>query len=102
MNRWYDRDRKLSCLLDSFKTMGEESRDRLCSGIIGLIHKFQAPLIDEDAMKFPLEFPSRRWYDKDPYLWLIFNGLRRANNTLIKKVTDYLDKNVEESTLSTS
>lgn len=97
MNRWYDKDRKLSCLLDSFKIMKEESRDKLCTGIIDLIKKFQASIVDDSVMEFPLEFPNRRWYDKDPYLWLIFNGLSRANNVLIRKVTDYLEKNVENN-----
>lgn len=29
-------------------------------------------------MEFPLEILRRRWYDKDPYVWLLFNGLRYA------------------------
>lgn len=94
MNRWYDRDRKLSCLLDSFKTMEEKSRDKLCTGIINLIRKNQASILDDGVVESPLEYPNRRWYDKDPYLWLIFNGLSRANNKVIQIVTDYLEKNV--------
>lgn len=74
--------------------MEEKSRDKLCTGIISLIKKYQASIMDDDVMAFPLEFPNRRWYDKDPYLWLIFNGLSQANNRLIKTVTDYLEKNV--------
>ena len=94
MNRWYDKDRKLSCLLDSFKTMEEKTRDKLCTGIIALVKKYQASIMDDGVIEFPLEFPNRRWYDKDPYLWLIFNGLSQANNRMIKIVTDYLEKNV--------
>jgi hypothetical protein len=34
-----------------------------------------------------------RWYDKDPYLWLLFNGLRFADTEVMKKVTLYQESN---------
>lgn len=91
MKRWYDKDKKLAQLLESFKTMKKKIRDELCTGIIDLIKEHKGSLIDDFAMEFPLELYQRRWYDKDPYLWLVFNGLSQADNELLKKVTAYLE-----------
>lgn len=94
MNRWYDKDKTLSKLLNCLKPMKKKPRDRLCTGIIDLIKENQGLLIDDYVMEFPLEIQQRRWYDKDPYLWLIFNGLSQANEDLLKKVKSYLKDNL--------
>jgi hypothetical protein len=44
-------------------------------------------------MDFPLDINRRRWYDKDPYLWLIMNGLKYASDELLASVTKYLSVN---------
>lgn len=92
MNRWYDKYKKLAAHLDSFKTMKKNQRDKLVSGILEIVQMYDNSLIDNSVMDFPLELPRRRWYDKDPYLWLIFNGLKNADEILLKKITDYLEK----------
>jgi hypothetical protein len=95
MNRWYDKHRKLGKLLDSFKTIKKYRREKLCEGIIDLMKEHDGEIIDNMATEFPLELPHRRWYDKDPYLWLIVNGLRLADKKLITKVTRYLETHIE-------
>jgi hypothetical protein len=94
MKRWYDKHRKLGKLLDNFKGMRKYKRDKLATGIIGIIKEHDGMLIDDKVMEFPLDLPQRRWYDKDPYLWLIFNGLSQADKKLLKNVTAYLEKQI--------
>ena len=94
MNRWYDKDKTLRTLLDSLKTTKKKPRDEICTGIIEIIKDNQSNLIDEMVMEFPLELHQRRWYDKDPYLWLIFNGLSKASDDLLGKVKKYLKTKV--------
>lgn len=96
MKRWYDKDKELSKLLDSLRTMKKKQRSEICTGIIDLIKSNQGSLIDDMVMTFPLEIHQRRWYDRDPYLWLIFNGLREANNDLLEKVKTFIRENTAQ------
>ena len=93
MKRWYDRFRKLSKCLEKLKGMRASRRDRYAAGIFRIVQEYDPDLISETtAVKFPLVVYRRRWYDKDPYLWLIFNGLRGANKSVLRKVESYLVK----------
>ena len=46
-------------------------------------------LIDRHVLKFPMTY-KRRWYDKNPYSWVIINALKYANKDLITDVILYL------------
>ncbi|MBN1981319.1 MAG: hypothetical protein JW795_07310 [Chitinivibrionales bacterium] len=94
--RWYDKDKKLSKYLEYFKTMKKDFRDELVGGIMDIIKENQSSLIDDHVLEFPLNLNQRRWYDKDPYLWLIFNGLSKAENSLLEKVKEYLEQKLKE------
>lgn len=90
--RWYDKHKKLAGLLERFKGMPQEQRNGLVSGVMEIIKPMDPKLVDKHVMEFPLETQRRRWYDMDPYLWLLFNGLRYANAEILKKTTAYLEK----------
>jgi len=92
MERWYDKYEELGKHLDSFKNMKEENRDPLIKGIMSIVQQ-QSPelLACEKAFEFPLELHRRRWYDNDPYLWLLFNTLKSANKKVLILVVDYLN-----------
>jgi hypothetical protein len=90
-NRWYDRHR-VGKYLDLFRDMTKDERDPIILGIMQLVKEYGSAFIDESVMDFPLELLRRRWYDKDPYLWIIFNGLQRAEPELLDKIADYLAK----------
>ena len=94
--RWYDKDKRLSELLDMFKTMSKKKRDNLVNGLMDIIRENQISLIEDHVMEFPLNIFQRRWYDKDPYLWLIFNGLSKADDELLEKVKIYLEQSVSD------
>lgn len=95
MKRWYDKYPKLARCLDSFKDMHPKARDNLVKGVLTLISENDPNTIMENfVMEFPLDIYKKRWYDDDPYLWLIFNSLKNANNTLKDKVTSFLEENL--------
>ncbi len=96
MKRWYDKHPKLARCLECLKEMESKARDRLVQEVIELINSSNARHVMEDfVMEFPLDIYRRRWYDQDPYLWLIFNSLRYADKVLLGKVTKYLQSNIE-------
>ena len=95
MKRWYDKYPKLAKYLDSFQTMHPKKRDKLVKGILTLINEDDPNTIMEDfVIEFPLDIYRKRWYDDDPYLWLIFNSLKNAGDALKNKVADFLEQNV--------
>ncbi len=93
MRRWYDRDKRLAKQLDRFKEMKEEERDYYIKGIMELVRQKEPKLLSaEIALEFPLEMKRRRWYDADPYLWLIFNTLKKAKISLHTQVCKIMEK----------
>ena len=95
MKRWYDKYPKLAKYLDSFKGMHPKTRDNLVKGVLTLINENDPDTIMENfVMEFPLDIYKKRWYDDDPYLWLIFNSLQNAGDTLKEKVASFLEQNI--------
>jgi hypothetical protein len=88
-NRWYDRYAGLAKHLDNLQTMNTRPRNKLVQNIIDTIRETEPQLLESFVLDFPLDILRRRWYDKDPYLWLIFNGLRSAEEELIMKVEGF-------------
>lgn len=93
-NRWYDQHPDFSNNLEKLKDLPKEKRDLILYRIKKLINKNNPDLIDEHVMDFPMD-QKRRWYDEDPYLWLVINSLQYANESLLKKVTQLLKKNLD-------
>jgi hypothetical protein len=92
MNRWYDKHKKLRRHLDALKGMAPRLRTPLVKRIMALIRERDPRLVAEtEAMEFPLDMLRRRWYDRDPLLWLMFNGLKGADLALLREVTACLD-----------
>jgi len=99
MARWYDKHKRLAVYLEMFKEMEPDKRDELIKGIMVLIKENNPTLLDDFVMDFPMELQRRRWYDKDPYLWIIFNGLKYADRDLIEEVVKYFEKNEKSEDL---
>ena len=91
-SRWYDRHKRLTECLEMLRLIPGKYRNMIISRVMVLIKEDQPDLLDKFVLDFPLDIQRRRWYDKDPYLWLIFNGLRYAEKPLITRVTRYLSK----------
>lgn len=95
MSRWYDRRPGLGMRLDAFKEMSPEIREPIVNGVLELVKKHKPDLLSyETAFDFPFDFRKRRWYDNDPHLWLMFNVLKLADETLLQFVEAYLTKKI--------
>jgi hypothetical protein len=92
-HRWYDRMPALAGALDSLRTSKAASRDKCIREILALVKDKSPGLLDRFVMQFPLNLFRRRWYDTDPYIWLVFNGLRFADDDLLGLVIDCLKRN---------
>jgi hypothetical protein len=88
-NRWYDSNRELCKLIDQIGTLKAREREKILLQIKEIIMKEDSELIDSHAMDFPLSF-KRRWYDQDPFSWLIINCLQYANDEVLKQVVTLL------------
>lgn len=95
MKRWYDKHPELAQYLERFRTMEVKRRDTLVKGIVALARKSAPSIFEDFLLDFPLDLHRRRWYDRDPYLWLMFNGLAYAKEDVVGAVTRYLRENME-------
>ena len=93
-NRWYDKHPKLALLLEGLCNVKGSQRNTIISGIMEIIKLTTPNLLEQYVLDFPLDIKRRRWYDRDPYLWLIFNGLKYANANLLTNVTIFLQKEI--------
>jgi hypothetical protein len=94
MKRWYD-SHPIGKYLDHFKGMQKKQRDPYILGIMKIAKKYGSSFIDDSVMDFPLELIRRRWYDMDPNLWIVFNGLERADVKLLDEISVYLEENLK-------
>jgi hypothetical protein len=93
-NRWYDKHTNLAQLLEAIQKLKLQQRDAIISGIMEIIKRISPNLLERYVLDFPLDIRRRRWYDQDPYLWLIFNGLKYGNKKLLTAVTHFLQENI--------
>ena len=91
MKRWYEKHTVLSRNIELMRDMTDQQRDHLALGIMRIIKEQNPTLLDDFVENFPMEIHRKRWYDQDPYLWLIINGLEYAKNDLISNVECYLE-----------
>ncbi len=83
--RWYDKTPELSGYIDYLRDVEPDRRDKIIGDLKGLISD---GLIDDNVLEFPLT-TKRRWYDSDPYAWLVINALKYADDELINRVIGY-------------
>jgi hypothetical protein len=88
--RWYDAHEEFAVLLESLKTAKAGNRDRIVAGVLEIITTDAPILLEKYLLDFPLDQKRRRWYDQDPYLWLMVNGLEHAGVKLLQKVTAFM------------
>ena len=93
-NRWYDKHEGLANHLESLKFMPKRQYDEMLKDLIALARLLHPNLFEEHLLEYPLDLKKRRWYDDDPYLWLVINGLRFAEDEVIQKVVTFFDKQV--------
>jgi len=93
MARWYDEDTTFSEYIEKLRDADEKERDNWVRDILAIIQKADSNSFStEKLIEFPLKMFRRRWYDTDPYLWLLMNTLQNAQESTIFKVKEYLAK----------
>jgi hypothetical protein len=90
--RWYDAHEEFAILLESLKTAKAGDRNRIVAGVLDIITADAPMLLEKYLLDFPLDQKRRRWYDRDPYLWLMVNGLEHARVKLLRKVTVFMSE----------
>jgi hypothetical protein len=91
--RWYDEYPGLKKHLEKIKHMDSHERKIVLQKIMSFINDSEyAHVINEKAMAFPLKPSVRRWYDRDPYLWLIVNGLKHTDKDFIDNIFNHLEQ----------
>jgi hypothetical protein len=101
MNRWYDKHKKLGHDIDLMETMSESQRTRTLQGILEIIQEFNPTLLDDFVLDFPMDIYQKRWYDKDPYLWITLNGLSFGNKKLWDSVAALIELELEKAEKTT-
>jgi hypothetical protein len=90
--RWYDAHEEFALWLEALKTAKARERDKIVAKVLEIITADAPELLEKYLLDFPLDQKRRRWYDRDPYLWLMVNGLEHAGVKLLRKVTVFLSK----------
>lgn len=88
--RWYDAHKEFAVRLESLKTAKARNRNKMVAGVLEIITTDSPELLEKYLLDFPLDQKRRRWYDQDPYLWLMVNGLEHAGVKLLRKVTAFM------------
>jgi hypothetical protein len=88
--RWYDKHEGLSAALDKLRSTDDARQERIVEEVKKIITKRDPDLIERVCAEFPLSPFRRRWYDKNPYLWLVVNALRYADDRTIREVVAHI------------
>jgi hypothetical protein len=94
-NRWYDKYPDLRKFIDRLQHLHKMHRDEIVSGIRDLIMEYDEDLLDKHALEFSLEHNRRRWYDRDPYSWLVMNSLKFVNEEAITDIIIFLNEKLK-------
>jgi len=93
-NRWYDKYPDLSRSLEELKGLKKQDRDKLIHGLKDIILDYDNELFDKHVLEFPMTY-RRRWYDKDPFSWLVINALEYVDEDLITDIILYLEEKLQ-------
>lgn len=93
VRRWHDKDPVLRIALLRLAELPERQQEVLMMDLQRLIMKYDDGLIERNVSKFSIR---RRWYDKNPYTWLIINSLKYASAELREKVSEFFLERFED------
>jgi hypothetical protein len=92
MKRWYDANRKLKFYLESLQHLDRGMKEKIVKDLMALVKEYDGALLDRFAEEYPLEIRKQRWYDQNPYLWILINGLQYASDDVIELVIEYFER----------
>ncbi|MBN2322552.1 MAG: hypothetical protein JXQ30_02360 [Spirochaetes bacterium] len=92
--RWYDKNKTLANLLGVLKSQDPADKERIVSEMKEIIMEYDQGLMDRWVLEFPLT-TKRRWYDQNPYSWLVINSLKYADSRLLGGIILFLKNELE-------
>ncbi len=92
MTRWYDKYEELTRSLEVLKGMDRKERGPVIKDVLAIIESDDPDIIENTVMDYPLDAQRRRWYDRDPYLWLMVNSLKCSEPDLVRRVAIHLEE----------
>ncbi len=90
-NRLYDKYLELRDYIEKLKDIDKSRRDKITLEIKDLIMEYDDNLIAKNVLDYPLPF-RRRWYDRDPFYWMVINALKYADDDLLTVILQYLKR----------
>ena len=104
--RWYDNFRSFAKQLERLKNVSSAQLDAVTKGIFAILEENDATHIRGDFLDasctsdfikaYAIDLYHKRWYDKDPYLWLIVNSLKYASPSVVEKISLYIEHTLSE------
>ncbi len=85
--RWYDHIPDFGPYIDRISELDNEDREDVILAIKDMILQYDPSLMDRYVYNFAI---NRRWYDNDPFSWLVINTLKYCDQPLKSKVTRFL------------
>jgi hypothetical protein len=92
-NRLYDKYLELREYIEKLKNVDKSERDAIVLEMKDMIMDYDDNLIAKNVLDYPLPF-RRRWYDRDPFYWMVINALKYADDNLLTVILDYLKKHL--------
>lgn len=93
--RWYDKDKRLAKQLDLFMKLHPKDRYEIIHGLLTIIKEADPEILNRFTVPHDIEQWNRRWYDDEPTFWLVINGLKFADESLLKKVAVYMEETLQ-------
>jgi hypothetical protein len=93
--RWYDKDKNLALALDKFMKVHPRQSIDIIRVLLDMIKDSNPAILKKFTIPTDIDRWNRRWYDKDPTFWLVFNGLKFADKKLLGTVVTYLKKELQ-------
>lgn len=94
--RWYDKDKRLAKQIGAFMKIHPKYRYEIVQGLLAIIKELDPDILNRFTVPSDIEEWSKRWYDDEPTFWLVINGLKFANEELLKKVMEYMEDKLNE------
>ncbi|MCG8572832.1 MAG: hypothetical protein MJB14_22090 [Spirochaetes bacterium] len=93
-NRWYDAYPNFAYHLEKCKYLIESDLEKVMDQIKSIIMDYNADLLEKHVKDFPLDSKKRRWYDKNPYSWMVVNSIKFVDEVTIENITEFIDEHV--------
>lgn len=72
------------------KGLDKGNSEEIFEEVREIIQNKEPGVIDQHVDEFPLSADKRRWYDKEPYSWMIVNAMKFVRDDTLERVNRHL------------